>query len=118
VGEPASSVSEPKRNLHSLSAAHVGLALLLNAGILPLSGPQRALECLTGDLVEKSLSVGNIVAIMLLFAQVAIPTAYRHRVLFCGAPPHGVGCGRLNRWPNERSDIQHMTWERFDDRRR
>jgi tellurite resistance protein TerC len=60
------------------------LALTFNAGIYYFSGPERALEFLTGYLIEYSLSVDNIFVFIMIFSYFAIPEAYRHRVLFWG----------------------------------
>jgi len=58
--------------------------LIFNAGIYYVSGPVRALEFLTGYLIEYSLSVDNIFVFMVIFSYFAVPEAYRHRVLFWG----------------------------------
>jgi tellurite resistance protein TerC len=60
------------------------LALIFNAGIYSFSGPERALEFLTGYLIEYSLSVDNIFVFILLFSYFSVPESYRHRVLFWG----------------------------------
>ncbi len=60
------------------------LALTFNAGIYYFSGPLRALEFLTGYLIEYSLSVDNIFVFIMIFSYFAVPEAYRHRVLFWG----------------------------------
>jgi tellurite resistance protein TerC len=60
------------------------LALVFNAGIYYVSGPERALEFLTGYVIEYSLSVDNIFVFIVLFSYFAVPEAYRHRVLFWG----------------------------------
>jgi tellurite resistance protein TerC len=66
------------------SAVWVVLALLFNAGIYFFSGPELALQFLTGYLIEKSLSVDNIFVFVLLFSYFSVPAAYQHRVLFWG----------------------------------
>ena len=60
------------------------LALIFNAGIYHFSGPERALEFLTGYLIEYSLSVDNIFVFILIFSYFSVPESYRHRVLFWG----------------------------------
>ena len=60
------------------------LALTFNAGIYYFSGPERALEFLTGYLIEYSLSVDNIFVFIMIFSYFAVPETYRHRVLFWG----------------------------------
>jgi len=44
----------------------------------------RALEFLTGYLIEWSLSVDNIFVFVLIFAKFGVPPQYQHRVLFWG----------------------------------
>ncbi len=45
---------------------------------------QRAVEFLTGYLIEKSLSVDNIFVFVLIFSYFHVPAAYQHRVLLWG----------------------------------
>ncbi|HEX7736686.1 MAG TPA: TerC family protein [Ktedonobacteraceae bacterium] len=66
------------------SAIWISLALLFNAGLYLLSGPEPALQFLTGYLIEKSLSVDNIFLFVLIFGVFTVPAAYQHRVLFWG----------------------------------
>ncbi len=66
------------------SVVWITLALLFDAGIYVLRGPEPALQFLTGYLVEKSLSVDNIFIFVLLFTAFSVPAAYQHRVLFWG----------------------------------
>src|SRR5262245_43182669 len=66
------------------SIVWITLALAFNAGIYYMSGPERALEFLTGYLIEYSLSVDNIFVFILIFSYFAVPESYRHRVLFWG----------------------------------
>jgi len=62
----------------------VTLALLFNGGIWHFYGSQKALEFLTGYLIEKSLSVDNVFVFALLFSYFAVPAKYQHKVLFWG----------------------------------
>ena len=62
----------------------VTLALLFNAGVWHFYGSQKALEFLTGYLIEKSLSVDNVFVFVLLFSYFAVPAKYQHKVLFWG----------------------------------
>jgi tellurite resistance protein TerC len=62
----------------------VTLSLAFNAAIWVLMGPARALQFLTGYLIEYSLSVDNIFVFVLIFSYFAVPAAYQHRVLFWG----------------------------------
>ncbi len=66
------------------SAVWIALALLFNAGIYLLQGPESALQFFTGYLIEKSLSIDNIFIFVLLFGAFAVPPSYQHRVLFWG----------------------------------
>lgn len=62
----------------------IALALLFNVGVYFWFGPERALEFLTGYLIEKALSVDNIFVFLVIFSYFAVPPAFQHRVLFWG----------------------------------
>ncbi len=62
----------------------VALALVFNAGVYFWFGPQRALEFLTGYVIEKALSVDNIFVFLVIFSYFAVPSKLQHRVLFWG----------------------------------
>ena len=62
----------------------VTLALVFNYGIYHFFGKERALEFLTGYLIEKSLSVDNIFVFILIFSYFKVPAEYQHKVLFWG----------------------------------
>ena len=47
-------------------------------------GSSAALKYVTGYLIEKSLSIDNIFVIAMIFAFLAVPPMYQHRVLFWG----------------------------------
>jgi tellurite resistance protein TerC len=47
-------------------------------------GQQAGVEYLTGFVVEKSLAMDNVFVIAMIFAYLAIPREYQHRVLFWG----------------------------------
>ncbi len=66
------------------SVVWVSLALIFNAGVWYFSGSTKALEFLTGYLIELSLSVDNLFVFALLFSYFAVPQEYQHRVLFWG----------------------------------
>jgi tellurite resistance protein TerC len=66
------------------SSIWIALALSFNAGIYFFFGPERALEFLTGYLIEKALSVDNLFVFMVLFSYFAVPASLQHRVLFWG----------------------------------
>lgn len=60
------------------------LSLLFNAYLYTWLGKQKALEFLTGYLIEKSLSVDNLFVFLFIFSFFRIPQAYQHRILFWG----------------------------------
>src|SRR5512145_590717 len=62
----------------------IGLALLFDGWIFWRFGSAKALEFLTGYLIEESLSVDNLFVFILLFNAFAVPVIYQHRVLFWG----------------------------------
>jgi len=66
------------------SAVWVGLALLFDLGIYVWFGPERALEFLTGYLIEKALSLDNLFVFIVIFGYFGIPSTQQHRVLFWG----------------------------------
>jgi tellurite resistance protein TerC len=66
------------------SAIWISLALLFALGVYLLVGHEKALNFLTGYLVEESLSVDNLFVFLLIFSYFCVPAAYQHRVLFWG----------------------------------
>ncbi len=66
------------------SIVWISLAFLFNGLVYFWFGYDRALEFLTGYLIEKSLSVDNIFVFILLFGAFKVPAIYQHRVLFWG----------------------------------
>src|SRR4028119_2066371 len=68
----------------SWSIVWVALSLVFNWWIYHQFGRQKALEFLTGYVIEKALSVDNIFVFVVLFASFAVPKIYQHRVLFWG----------------------------------
>lgn len=62
----------------------ITLALLFNLGVYVWFGAERALEFLTGYLIEKALSIDNIFVFIVVFSAFAVPSQYQHRVLFWG----------------------------------
>jgi tellurite resistance protein TerC len=65
-------------------AGYFVVAMTFCAGILYFEGSGKALEFLTGYLIEYSLSIDNIFVIVLIFSHFAVPPQYQHRVLFWG----------------------------------
>ena len=66
------------------TVAWVTLALLFNIGVAHYAGPEKAVEFLTGYVIEYSLSVDNIFVFALLFSYFSVPPMHQHRVLFWG----------------------------------
>ena len=66
------------------SAVWIMLALIFNAGLWYYFGEVKAIEFLTGYIVEKSLSVDNIFVFVLIFTSFQVPSIYQHKVLFWG----------------------------------
>jgi tellurite resistance protein TerC len=59
-------------------------SIVEGVGTVYNDGPSATTKYLTGYLVEKSLSVDNIFVISMIFAFLAVPAMYQHRVLFWG----------------------------------
>ncbi|HEX2922268.1 MAG TPA: TerC family protein [Bacteroidales bacterium] len=66
------------------SLVWIALALIFNVVIWYYFGKTRAIEYLTGYIIEKSLSIDNIFVFVLLFSSFNVPAAYQHKVLFWG----------------------------------
>ena len=62
----------------------IGLAVIFNFGVYFLVGKVKALEFLTGYLIEESLSVDNLFVFILIFGFFKIEPKYQHKVLFWG----------------------------------
>jgi len=67
------------------SAAWIVLALMFNVGIYVVWGKERALEFLTGYLVEKALSIDNVFVFLIIFAHFRVPARCEERVNFWGS---------------------------------
>lgn len=68
----------------SLSAMYIALGVGFGGFVWWQLGQERALEYLTGFVVEKSLAMDNVFVIAMIFSALAIPRAFQHRVLFWG----------------------------------
>jgi len=66
------------------TSAWATIALLFGAGLWRLAGPDKAVEFLTGYLIELSLSADNVFVIALPFTYFAVPASFQHKVLFWG----------------------------------
>lgn len=67
-----------------MSGFYFTIALAFGLWVWSTLGPERGQEYFTGFLVEKTLSMDNVFVISLIFAYLAIPPQYQHRVLFWG----------------------------------
>lgn len=66
------------------SGVWIALALIFNSLIYYWFGESKAIEFLTGYVIEKSLSVDNIFVFVLIFGYFKIPPQFQHKVLFWG----------------------------------
>ncbi|HEY3306329.1 MAG TPA: TerC family protein [Candidatus Binatia bacterium] len=66
------------------SLVWIALALLFNGGVYYFWGQDKALEFLTGYVIEKALSVDNLFVFIVIFSYFSVPAVYHHRVLFWG----------------------------------
>jgi tellurite resistance protein TerC len=66
------------------SIVWISLALLFNVFIWFELGRTKALEFLTGYLVEQALSVDNVFVFIVIFTYFAVPRHVQHKVLFWG----------------------------------
>jgi tellurite resistance protein TerC len=68
----------------SWSVVWIALAMVFNVGVYFAWGQEKALEFLTGYVIEKSLSVDNLFVFLMIFQYFNTPAEYQHRVLFWG----------------------------------
>ncbi len=66
------------------SGVWILLALMFDLFVWFKLGQVKALEFLTGYLVEEALSVDNIFVFIIIFTYFAVPAQFQHRVLFWG----------------------------------
>lgn len=66
------------------SALWITLALLFDIFVLLEFGKTKALEFLTGYVIEYSLSVDNIFIFILIFTYFSVKAQYQHKILFWG----------------------------------
>jgi tellurite resistance protein TerC len=66
------------------TAVWIVLSLLFNLLVWKLRGPDKALEFLTGYVIEYSLSVDNIFVFVIIFAYFKVPPMAQHRALVWG----------------------------------
>jgi len=66
------------------SVVWIALAGVFNIILYFGFGGERALEFLTGYLIEKSLSIDNLFVFLIIFSYFRVPAEFQHRVLFWG----------------------------------
>src|SRR6266511_1405155 len=66
------------------TAIWIVLSLLFNLLVWKIRGPDKALEFLTGYVIEYSLSVDNIFVFVIIFAYFKVPPLAQHRALVWG----------------------------------
>ena len=66
------------------SAVWILIALLFNYGIYVYMGEVKAMEFLTGYVIEKSLSIDNLFVFIMIFSYFNVDKKYQHKVLFWG----------------------------------
>jgi tellurite resistance protein TerC len=67
-----------------LSTFYISIGLLFGGWVWYSLGDQKAIEYMTGFVVEKTLAMDNIFVIAMIFSYFSIPRMYQHRVLFWG----------------------------------
>lgn len=66
------------------SAFWIGLAVVFNLGVWHFLGKAKALEFLTGYLIEESLSIDNLFVFIMIFGFFKIEPKFQHKILFWG----------------------------------
>ncbi|NDC82674.1 TerC family protein [bacterium] len=66
------------------SVVWISVAGLFSGFLWKVAGHSKAVEFVTGYVIEKSLSVDNIFVFVILFKTFAIPERFQHKVLFWG----------------------------------
>ncbi|GGK74160.1 TerC family protein [Rufibacter glacialis] len=66
------------------SGVWISLALVFNSLVYYWFGEHKAVEFLTGYVLEKTLSIDNIFVFVLIFKYFQIPSIYQHKILFWG----------------------------------
>ena len=66
------------------SSVWIAIALIFNIFVFFQFGKTRALEFLTGYVIEYSLSVDNIFVFILIFSYFSVKPQYQHKILFWG----------------------------------
>lgn len=66
------------------SLVWISLALVFNYGLYVYMGEEKAMEFLTGYVIEKSLSVDNLFVFIMIFTYFNVEPKYQHKILFWG----------------------------------
>ncbi|MDO9261545.1 MAG: TerC family protein [Flavobacteriaceae bacterium] len=66
------------------SAVWISIAMIFNYGIYVYMGEVKALEFLTGYVIEKSLSIDNLFVFIMIFTYFNVEPKYQHKILFWG----------------------------------
>lgn len=66
------------------SAVWISMAMVFNYGIYVYMGEVKAIEFLTGYVIEKSLSIDNLFVFIMIFSYFNVDKKYQHKVLFWG----------------------------------
>ena len=74
----------PVKEAIKWSSVWISLALLFNLFVFYEFGKTKALEFLTGYVIEYSLSVDNIFVFIIIFTYFSVPDRFQHKVLFWG----------------------------------
>ena len=80
------------------SAFWISLAIAFNYGVYYYFGKIKAVEFLTGYLIEESLSVDNLFVFILIFGFFKIDAKFQHKILF-GALLVQLLCGHFSFLP-------------------
>ena len=67
-----------------LSIFWISLAIMFNILTYFWFGQQKAIEFMTGYVMEKALSVDNLFVFLMIFSYFHVPSIYQHKILFWG----------------------------------
>lgn len=67
-----------------LSIFWISLAIMFNILVYFWFGQQKAIEFMTGYVMEKALSVDNLFVFLMIFSYFHVPSIYQHKILFWG----------------------------------
>ncbi|HLP05847.1 MAG TPA: TerC family protein [Paludibacter sp.] len=62
----------------------IALAIAFNTGVYYFFGKEKAIEFLTGYLIEESLSIDNLFVFIMIFSYFKIDAKFQHKILFWG----------------------------------